>query len=116
MTEDKDGIIKSLKEELKVRMDCQINQVELIQEKKKQIEELKKKMPKHENESKEEAREKKGTDLDSFTIGTPAKEGGWKVYFNIDEELKKADIKIQDTKAYKLIQLKKAIDKIEPSM
>ena len=61
----------------------------------------------HENEAKEEAREHKGNLLDSFTLGTPAKEGAWKVYFNAEEEAKK-DTK--DTKAYKLLQLKKAID------
>ncbi len=43
---------------------------------------------------------------DSFTLGTP-KEGAYKCYFNLDEEMKK-DTK--DTKAYKLLQLKKGID------
>ncbi len=60
----------------------------------------------HENEAKEQAREHKGTMLDSYTLGTP-KEGAWKTYFNTEEENKK---ELKDTKAYKLKQLKKAID------
>ena len=44
---------------------------------------------------------------DSFGIGTNAKEGSYKCYFDVDEETKK-DTK--DTKIYKLLQIKKAIE------
>jgi len=60
-----------------------------------------------ENEAKENAREKKGNMLDSFTIGTAAKEGAFKVYFDIEEEIKK---KPDESKAYKLLQLRKSLD------
>ena len=105
MSEDKDAIIKDLKGDLKVRMDCQINQVKLIQEKDKQIEGLKKKM--NENEAKEQAREKKGNLLDSYTIGSAVKEGAWKVYFSAEEEMKKAT---KDTKVAALLKLKQGIE------
>lgn len=60
-----------------------------------------------ENEAKEEAREKKGNMLDSFTLGSAVKEGAFKVYFNVEEEATKT---VKDTKIYKLLQLKKSLD------
>jgi len=60
-----------------------------------------------ENEMKEQAREKKGTNLDSYSIGTSGKEGAWKVYFNAEEE---KDKKAEDTKVAALLKLKKGIE------
>ncbi len=62
-----------------------------------------------ENEAKEEAREKKGVLLDSLTVGSAVKEGAWKVYFNVEEETGK---EAKETRAYKMLQLKKAIDNL----
>ena len=64
------------------------------------------KMP-HENEEREKAIEKKGMLLDSYTIGTAAKDGAWKVYFSAEEEANKV---AKDTKVAKLLQLKKGIE------
>ena len=44
---------------------------------------------------------------DSYTIGSAVKEGAWKCYFDVDEEAKKLP---KETRIYKLLQLKKAID------
>ena len=61
----------------------------------------------YENEAKESMREKKGDLLDSYTIGTAAKEGAWKVYFNAEEEAEK---KAGETKVAALLRLKKGIE------
>jgi len=60
-----------------------------------------------ENEMKEQAREKKGTNLDSYSIGTSGKEGAWKVYFNSEEESEK---EAKNTKVAALLRLKKGIE------
>ena len=43
---------------------------------------------------------------DSYTIGTAAKEGAFKCYFDVDEEAKKDR---KDTRIYKLQQLRQSL-------
>ncbi len=44
---------------------------------------------------------------DSYKTGSAVKEGAWSCYFDVDEEAKK---EAKDTRIYKLLQLKKAIE------
>jgi len=58
----------------------------------------------HENEAKEKERSK--TMLDSYTIGTPAKDGALKVYFDIE------DLKTTQKKVENLLKLRKMINSL----